>query len=188
MKKTTSAGGGVCYGELRESDPIGTVLMPNGRKAWLITGHAHARRLLTDGRLSSNRTHPGFPELVPGLAKLASQSTGFMSWMDAEEHAEEHAGHRRLLTGEFTVRKLAAMRPRIQRFTDEAVTEMLRQGPPADLVEAVSLPVPSLVICDLLGVPYEDRPSSSSAPAPSPTAAATPNSAPPLSQTCAASW
>ncbi|GCB53261.1 hypothetical protein SNL152K_10618 [Streptomyces sp. NL15-2K] len=153
MKRTCPFAPPPPYGELREADPIATVLLPNGKKAWLITGHTYARRLLTDGRLSSNRTNPGFPELVPGLAKLASQSTGFMSWMDAEEHA----GHRRLLTGEFTVRKVAGMRPRIQQFTDDAITAMLRQGPPADLVEAVSLPVPSLVICDLLGVPYDDR-------------------------------
>jgi cytochrome P450 len=153
MKRTCPFRPPARYDELRAQDPVSRVLLPNGKHAWLITSHAYARQLLVDDRLSSRRTHPGFPELVPGLAKMASQSAGFMSWMDGQEHA----GHRRLVTGEFTVRRVQDMRPRIQEITDAAITELLDQGPPADLVRSVSLPVPSLVICDLLGVPYADR-------------------------------
>jgi cytochrome P450 len=141
------------YAKLREKAPMCPVMMPDGKRAWLVTSHAFARSLLLDERSSSNRLNPGFPELVPGLHNLAKQTTGFMSWMDGAEHS----GHRRRLTGEFTLRRVKELRPRLQQITDDAVTAMLEQGPPADLVQAVSYPVPSLVVCELLGIPYEDR-------------------------------
>jgi cytochrome P450 len=141
------------YAELRPESPICRVMMPDGKRAWLITSHVYARELLLDERSSSNRTNPGFPELVPGLHKLVKQGTGFLSWMDPPEHSV----HRRRLTGEFTLRRVKELRPRLQQITDDAVTAMLAAGPPADLVQAVSYPVPSLVVCELLGVDYEDR-------------------------------
>jgi cytochrome P450 len=141
------------YAEARESAPICPIMMPDGKRAWLVTSHAFARSLLLDERSSSNRLNPGFPELVPGLHNLAKQTTGFMSWMDGPEHS----GHRRKLTGEFTLRKVKELRSWLQQITDDAITAMLEHGPPADLVTMVSYPVPSMVVCELLGVPYQDR-------------------------------
>jgi cytochrome P450 len=69
----------------------------------------------------------------------------------------EHTVHRRLLMGEFTVKRVRAMRPRIQELVDECVTRMLREGGPADLVQALSYPVPAHVVTDMLGMPYADR-------------------------------
>ena len=63
-----------------------------------------------------------------------------------------------MLTGAFTVRRIEGMRPGIQRIVDECIDEMLAEPAPADLVAAFALPVPSLVICQLLGVPYVDHP------------------------------
>jgi cytochrome P450 len=69
----------------------------------------------------------------------------------------EHGPARRAVVGEFTVRRLAALRPRIQQIVDEHIDAMLAGPRPADLVAALALPVPSLVICELLGVPYADH-------------------------------
>jgi cytochrome P450 len=69
----------------------------------------------------------------------------------------EHGPARRAVVGEFTVKRMAALRPRIQEIVDEHIDAMLAGPRPADLVQALSLPVPSLVICELLGVPYADH-------------------------------
>ena len=69
----------------------------------------------------------------------------------------EHARLRRMVTAPFAVKKVQAMRPGIQKIVDEKIDEMLAGPKPADLVRAFSLPVPSLVICQLLGVPYDDH-------------------------------
>jgi cytochrome P450 len=69
----------------------------------------------------------------------------------------EHGPARRAVVGEFTVRRIAALRPRIQQIVDEHLDAMLDGPRPADLVRALALPVPSLVICELLGVPYDEH-------------------------------
>lgn len=139
------------YAEVRAHGPLSRVVMANGQQAWLVVSHELARRLLADERLSSLRTHPGYPEIVAGLN--SQDSTGLMSWMDGDEHA----WHRGLMTSEFTLHRMRELRPRIQEFADAAVDALLRDGPPADLVSRVSLAVPAQVICEVLGVSYEDR-------------------------------
>ncbi|NJP93144.1 cytochrome P450 [Nonomuraea sp. FMUSA5-5] len=139
------------YAELGQEAPISRVTLQDGKQAWLITGHALARRFLSSDKISSNRANPGFPQLIPGVASVPLKGT--IVAMDPPEHSR----HRRMITNEFTVKRVKQMRPEIQRITDRAIDEMLAGPRPADLVEALSLPVPSLVICELLGVPYADR-------------------------------
>lgn len=69
----------------------------------------------------------------------------------------EHSRLRRMLTTDFLIKRVEAMRPGIQRIVDETLDAMLEHGSPADLVAEFALPVPSLVICELLGVPYRDH-------------------------------
>jgi cytochrome P450 len=69
----------------------------------------------------------------------------------------EHTRYRHLLTGEFTVRRMRLLAERIEEITENRLDLMERQGPPADLVEAFAAPVPAVVICELLGVPDEER-------------------------------
>lgn len=64
---------------------------------------------------------------------------------------------RRTLTREFMVKKIEALRPAIADITGKLLDEMVRSQRPVDLVERFALPLPSLVICELLGVPYEDH-------------------------------
>ncbi|MGP3937786.1 cytochrome P450 [Nonomuraea sp. KM88] len=139
------------YAQVRQEAPISRVTLQDGTQAWLITGHAFAREFLSSNKISSNRANPGFPQLVPGVASVPLKGT--IVAMDPPEHSQ----HRRMITNEFTVRRVKQMRPEIQRITDRSIDEMLAGPRPADLVEALSLPVPSLVICELLGVPYVDR-------------------------------
>jgi hypothetical protein len=69
----------------------------------------------------------------------------------------EHTRLRRMLTPEFTVRRINRLRPWIEEIVTRHLEAMEQAGPPTDLVAAFALPVPSLVICELLGVPYADR-------------------------------
>ncbi|MEV6873377.1 cytochrome P450 [Amycolatopsis sp. NPDC051128] len=78
---------------------------------------------------------------------------GFLLGYDGPEHSRL----RRMLAGAFTVRRLQDMRPWIERIVAEHLDAMHESGPVADLVQAYALPIPSLVICELLGVPRSDR-------------------------------
>lgn len=133
----------------REGPPA-RVLLPNGETAWLVARHADARAVLSDPRVSSDDTLPGYPQLIP-----LPPSGGLLSFLRMDD--PEHGRLRRLLTAEFTVRRINAMRPGIERTVAEFLDAMVETGPPADLVRDFALPVPSQVICHLLGVPYSDH-------------------------------
>jgi len=69
----------------------------------------------------------------------------------------EHAKHRRMLTSEFTVRSVATRSEEIRRIADTLIDELLAGPRPVDLIQAFALPLPTLAICSMLGVPYADR-------------------------------
>lgn len=152
------------YTTLRASGPITRVSVLGEQEAWLVTGYAEARALLADPRISSNRAHPNFPLPLPGFAKQRKES-GSILGRDADEMLRtligadppEHNRQRRMLIPSFTVKRINTLRPGIQRIVDARLAAMLDNGPPADLVADFALPVPSMVICELLGVPYADH-------------------------------
>jgi cytochrome P450 len=130
--------------------------MPTGQDVWLITGHEYVRKILVDPRVSSDRSHANFPNIVdipPERRRQASALGDALISADPPQHTDR----RRMLITEFTVRKVAALRPRIQQIVDDRIDDLLAGERPADLFAELALPVPSLVICELLGVPYEDR-------------------------------
>jgi cytochrome P450 len=140
------------YAELRAEEPASRVTLQDGSTAWLLTRHADVRAVLSSPAVSANRKHPNFPATVSNIGAFAQK--GFLLSMDAPEHAM----HRKLVTNEFTVHRVRSLRPRIQEIVDEHVTRILdNPSRKADLVQSLALPVPSLVICELLGVPYETR-------------------------------
>ena len=142
------------YTERRDEQPVLRVRLPDGTPAWLVTRAADARAVLADPAMSADATRPGFPAAFPAVRVLASLPTKpFFLRTDPPEHDVQ----RRLVIPEFTVRRVRAMRPGIQRVVDEHIDAMLASDAPTDLVRALALPVPSLVICRLLGVPYEDH-------------------------------
>jgi cytochrome P450 len=140
------------YKRLRLESPITRVRLWNGTQAWLITRYDDIRAMLSDPRFSANADHPGFPGQSPGMAVVRQQYRTFTS-MDPPEHTV----YRRMLTGEFTVKRMEAMREKIQGYVDTLIDDMLRVGPPLDFVQSFAVALPSLIICDLLGVPYEDH-------------------------------
>lgn len=137
--------------ELQEQTRLTRVRLWDGSTPWLVTRYADQRALMADPRMSSDVTRPGYPS--PAARVEGGGSSVSFILMDDPEHARL----RRMVTAPFTVRRVRAMRPRIQAIVDQLIDDLLAGPKPVDLVEAFALPVPSLVICELLGVPYSDH-------------------------------
>jgi cytochrome P450 len=139
--------------ELQVKAPLVRIRLWDGSTPWLVTRHAEHRALLVDPRLSADATLPGYPDISEHFKECrATWPADFMS-MDNSEHARL----RRMVTGPFTNRRIETLRPAVQQIADRLIDDLLAGSKPADLVSAFALPVPSLVICHLLGVPYEDH-------------------------------
>jgi cytochrome P450 len=136
---------------LREAGPLARVRLWDGSTPWLVTRHAEQRALLADPRISADPDRDGYPHQGPGL-KARRGGRSFITMDDPE-----HARLRRMVTSAFTVRRVEETRPAIQRAVDQLIDQMLAGPKPGDLVKALALPAPSLVICQLLGVPYADH-------------------------------
>lgn len=136
------------YAELRERGPVHRVRTPPPEvyEGWLIVGYDEARAALADPRLSKDSSKKG----------LFSAEEGLMGRHVLIADPPEHTRLRSLVARSFTMRRVEALRPRIQQITDELLDEMLPKGG-ADLIEALAYPLPITVICELLGVPDIDR-------------------------------
>ncbi len=139
--------------EVRESTPLSRVRIWNGSTPWLITRHADQRALLTDERVSDDDRIPGFPYVNAHRAAIAPHTPRLITNTDAPEHTRL----RRTVNAPFLVKRIEAMRPTVQGIVDGLIDEMLAGPNPADLLTAFALAVPSLVIAELLGVPYKDH-------------------------------
>ncbi|GHE06641.1 cytochrome P450 [Streptomyces alanosinicus] len=140
------------YQPLRDGRSLSRVTLFDGREVWAVTAHATARALLSDPRLSSDRRHPDFPVPAARFAAVRDRGVALLG-----EDDPEHNRQRRMMIPSFTVKRATELRPWIQRTVDGLLDTMIAQGAPADLVSAFALPVPSMVICGLLGVPYTDH-------------------------------
>jgi cytochrome P450 monooxygenase len=128
--------------------------LPNGVPIWLVTRHEDVRAVLTHPKISANPDNEGFPNVgeTMGVPKQ-DQIPGWFVGLDSPEHDR----FRKVLIPEFTVRRVRELRPAVERIVDERIDAMLAGGNTADLVNDFALPVPSLVISSLLGVPPADR-------------------------------
>ncbi|WP_353946785.1 cytochrome P450 [Streptomyces sp. HUAS MG91] len=140
------------YAPLRDEGPLSRVTFYDGSTVWAVTGHTLARELLADPRLSTDRERPGFPAPTERFAKAGARRVALLGVDDPEHNAQ-----RRMLIPSFSLKRITGLRPSIQQTVDRLLDAMERQGPPAELVGAFALPVPSMVICALLGVPYADH-------------------------------
>jgi len=137
------------YRAARTAPGMFRVRLPFGEPAWLATRYADVRIVLGDSRFSrAAALENDEPRLRPHSAHI-----GLMS-MDPPDHTRL----RTLVAKAFTVRRVESLRPRIREIASSLVTDLVAAGPPADLVDAFALPLPVAVICELLGVPVEDRP------------------------------
>jgi cytochrome P450 len=120
--------------------------MYQGRPTWAVSRYHDIRAALVEPRLSA--------DTMPDLLQQSGEDNTPIMFARADD--PEHHRLRRMMTGDFTFRRCEAMRPQIQELVDQFLDEMISNGPPADLVNDFALPVPSLVIAMLLGVPPED--------------------------------
>lgn len=132
---------------LRTEAPISRTELPTGGSAWLVTGYAEVRAILGDPvRFSSagtRRPETGSPCDLPG---------SFHTY-----DPPEHTRLRGLVTPEFTLARIRRLAPRVEAIVTGHMDAMELAGAPADLIPMFALPIPSLVICELLGVPETDR-------------------------------
>ncbi|AUS81271.1 cytochrome P450 [Actinoalloteichus sp. AHMU CJ021] len=149
--------------DLRGPRPLSRVRLYDGRTAWLVTGVEEARALLADPRLSSRADLPGHPVLheshlhMRATREMAREEDGGFAGVLFGVDPPDHTRQRRMLLPSFTLRRVQAHRDEIQRIVDEVLDGMVERGSSADLVDAFARPVPMMVVCSFLGVPYQER-------------------------------
>jgi cytochrome P450 len=141
--------------QVREQEGVREVRTAFGSKAFLVTRYEDVREVLSDASRFSNAGMAGLT--LPGDTRSDEERERARAGQMLAFDPPEHTRLRRLLTPEFTVRRMRRLEPRIVEIVDEHLDAMEKAGSPADIVQAFALPVPSLVICELLGVPYADR-------------------------------
>ncbi|MEU4068211.1 cytochrome P450 [Streptomyces wedmorensis] len=134
--------------DARQHGPISRYTHPGGKPGWLITGYDMVRAVLADPRFSSRKDLMNVVDFV-----LPPAPPGEFLLMDDPEHSR----YRKPLVGKFTVRRMRMLTERIEQITADCLDAMEEAGPTADLVTAFAKPIPTIVICEILGVPYEDR-------------------------------
>jgi cytochrome P450 len=133
---------------------------PEGREGWLVTGHRLGRKALADTRFSSHLAAPyQVPIPMPGIEAYIGfegevpPAPGMFIEMDPPDHTRL----RRKITGVFTVKRMKQLEPRIEQYVDTRLAALAAGPRPVDLVREYAVPVPAIMICELLGVPYDQR-------------------------------
>lgn len=139
--------------ELGRSRPLNRVRIWDGSTPWLVTGYSEYKTLMADPRVSVDDRRPGFPHWNEGMRAIKDSRPRSLFTSDGDEHTR----YRRMLTKPFTYKRVDALRPVIQKSTDEHIDRILEGPKPVDLVDALALPIPTLMISEMLGVPYEDH-------------------------------
>jgi cytochrome P450 len=138
------------FDRLRDLEGISKVVMPSGDEAWLVTSHDLVREVLTNPVMSAAFFHLA---LLAKDASVEDRIPGMFNRMDAPDHTR----YRKVLQRAFTAPSVARLRPVIEALSQQALEDCADAGPAVDFVHTFALPIPSLVICELLGVPYQDR-------------------------------
>ncbi|WP_406084715.1 cytochrome P450 [Micromonospora zamorensis] len=137
-----------------EEHPVSPLIMADGSVGWLVTRAEDVRAVLADNRFSADILKASNPiQVIPEEAKQLPPDPAFFIHVDPPHHTR----YRKMLMGQFTMRRVRALEPRIAEIVTERLDAIEAAGAPADLVRDFALPIPSLVICELLGVPYAER-------------------------------
>ncbi|WP_217206961.1 cytochrome P450 [Streptomyces sp. AC550_RSS872] len=134
--------------DARRHGPISRYTHAGGQPGWLITGYDLVRSVLADSRFSSRKDLLNVVDF-----EIPPAPPGEFLQMDEPQHSR----YRKPLVGKFTVRRMRLLTERIEQVTADCLDAMEKTGPPADLVTAFAKPIPTIIICELLGVPYQDR-------------------------------
>lgn len=140
------------YDELRHDEPFARVNLWDGSSPYLLTNHADIKAVLTDQRFSCEPVREGFPHVFEGR-KVADMADRSFLRLDNPEHDRL----RRMVTKEFTVRRVEGIRPRIEETVDRLIANFRSLPQGSDFVEHFSGPLPTEVITFMLGVPYDDH-------------------------------
>ncbi|HEV2639727.1 MAG TPA: cytochrome P450 [Actinocrinis sp.] len=143
------------YGWLRRHSPVHRATLPNGVEAYLVTRYEDARAVLADPRLSKNAA-TSYPGWRPGRTGIPGEHRSGVAAHLLNIDPPDHTRLRRLVAKAFTPRRIADFAPQITRIADGLLDGFDPSGP-VDLIRAYAFPLPIVVICELLGVPAEDR-------------------------------
>ncbi|SFR30163.1 Cytochrome P450 [Lentzea waywayandensis] len=145
---------------LREQEPMSRLTLPNGYRVWLVTNHRLVREVLANPETFGNNEQGWFDPANEGWAPTPAAGPDREYELHGnitEYNAPEHGRLRKLLAPAFSARRVKELRPLVEGIVDDCLESMISAGSPADLVKHFTLPIPSLTICELLGVPYRDR-------------------------------
>jgi cytochrome P450 len=132
--------------------PVSKMRIWDGSQAWVVTRYQDGRAVLGDERFSADPKNPGFPEKNVAYANTLGKDRNIRA-IDNPEHDIM----KRMMVRDFTVKRVDEIRPYIQKLVDQLIDEMLEHGPPMDVNPGLAVTLPTMVICELLGVPYEER-------------------------------
>ena len=139
------------YAEVSGGCPI-PVRLWNDQHSWLVGNHADFLSVLMDERFSGEFARPDFPCVTTARRAIDKAEKSFVG-MDNPRHDQ----YRRMVMKEFTAKRMLALRPSIEAIADDLLDAMARDGPPCELVAALAVELPALVMCALFGSPYEDH-------------------------------
>lgn len=138
--------------EVRQEEGLRRVRIWNGQEPWLVTRHADVRAVLSNPLVSADTDNPDYPHQSAAIQARRARAKTFFT-----EDGPAHDVPRRALARDFTAKRMQGMRQVIQTVTDSCIDAMLAGPKPVDLIEALALPVPSVMICELLGIPYAEH-------------------------------
>jgi cytochrome P450 len=136
--------------QLLRDEPVSRVVLWDGQEAWLVTRYDDVRNLLTNPDLSADVRKPGYPKVSAALAHFTE---GLLNHMDSPEHDV----YRRMLAPDFMVKRVESLRGDVEKMVDDLLDAMQTDGAPVDLVASFAFPIPALVTCSILGVPYDRK-------------------------------
>jgi cytochrome P450 len=140
------------YAELRRDAPFVKVRLWDGSQPWLLTRYEDIKVALSRAEISAEPLREGYPHVFEGRMFADKADKSFIR-LDAPEHDRL----RRMVIREFTVKRVEQHRPLVQFIVDRLIEKMLAGPQPVDFVEEFAQPLPTEVITNLLGIPYEDR-------------------------------
>ncbi|MBF6331116.1 cytochrome P450 [Nocardia transvalensis] len=139
--------------DARRHGPISHYTFPGGKPGWLITGYDLVRSVLADQRFSSRKELMLHPTIDYSGIEILPAPPGEFLLMDEPQHGR----YRKPLASKFTARRMWLLTERVEQITADHLDAMEKAGPPTDLLTAFAKPIPAIMICELLGVPYQDR-------------------------------
>lgn len=149
------------FDKLRQERPLARMAYPDGHIGWIATSHGIVREVLSDPRFSHSLEIGHFPVTKYGApVPQFPAMPGMFIHMDPPDHTK----FRRMLTREFTVRRISELAPRVEAVAAEQIEAMRAHGSPADLLTTFAKPLVLRVLSDLVGLPYEERDRYANAP------------------------